>query len=141
MIDLLRATMPGGSVTGAPKVRAMQIIRETGCSRYQVVHDTFHHHLGPDSPARLQENYDIAYTGLVHVSGVETDKPKKQYRDEHRALVGPRDRLNSREQVQLLLQLGYTGDISYEPFSEEIQNLPLDRLKSDLEASLQYLRG
>ena len=27
-IDLLRATMPGGSVTGAPKVRAMQIIDE-----------------------------------------------------------------------------------------------------------------
>ena len=28
LIDLLRATLPGGSVTGAPKVRAMQIIDE-----------------------------------------------------------------------------------------------------------------
>lgn len=28
MIDLLRAAMPGGSITGAPKVRAMQIIDE-----------------------------------------------------------------------------------------------------------------
>jgi anthranilate/para-aminobenzoate synthase component I len=27
-IDLLRATMPGGSITGAPKVRAMEIIEE-----------------------------------------------------------------------------------------------------------------
>ncbi len=27
-IDLVRATLPGGSITGAPKVRAMQIIRE-----------------------------------------------------------------------------------------------------------------
>ncbi|MEM9414495.1 MAG: anthranilate synthase component I family protein [Planctomycetota bacterium] len=27
-IDLLRATMPGGSITGAPKIRAMQIIDE-----------------------------------------------------------------------------------------------------------------
>ena len=27
-IDLLRATFPGGSITGAPKVRAMQIINE-----------------------------------------------------------------------------------------------------------------
>ncbi len=26
MVDLLQATLPGGSVTGAPKVRAMQII-------------------------------------------------------------------------------------------------------------------
>jgi len=28
LIDLLRATLPGGSITGAPKVRAMQIIDE-----------------------------------------------------------------------------------------------------------------
>ena len=28
LVDLLRATLPGGSITGAPKVRAMQIIAE-----------------------------------------------------------------------------------------------------------------
>jgi para-aminobenzoate synthetase component I len=28
VVDVLRATMPGGSITGAPKVRAMQIINE-----------------------------------------------------------------------------------------------------------------
>ncbi|MFN3168863.1 MAG: anthranilate synthase component I family protein [Phycisphaeraceae bacterium] len=33
LVDLLRATLPGGSITGAPKVRAMQIIDELEASR------------------------------------------------------------------------------------------------------------
>ncbi len=35
-IDLLRATFPGGSITGAPKVRAMEIIAELEPSRRKV---------------------------------------------------------------------------------------------------------
>lgn len=33
LVDLLRATVPGGSITGAPKVRAMQIIDELETTR------------------------------------------------------------------------------------------------------------
>ncbi len=32
-VDLFRATFPGGSITGAPKIRAMEIIHELECSR------------------------------------------------------------------------------------------------------------
>ena len=91
-------------------ITAMDMIRETDCNQYKIVHDTFHHYLGPDSSSNLRNDYDISYTGLVHVSGVETEKPKEQYRDEHRVLVGPNDRLNSREQLQLLQRRGYSGE-------------------------------
>lgn len=33
MVDVLRATLPGGSITGAPKVRAMEVIEELERSR------------------------------------------------------------------------------------------------------------
>lgn len=36
MVDLLRATFPGGSITGAPKVRAMEIIEELEPTRRNV---------------------------------------------------------------------------------------------------------
>jgi 2-keto-myo-inositol isomerase len=120
-------------------VAAVDIIRETDCSCYKVVHDTFHHHLGPESAESLQKGYNIGYTGLVHVSGVEAEMPKEQFRDEHRVLVGPKDRLKSREQVALLLELGYSGDVSFEPFSPQIQSLPAGRLARAIKDSLEYL--
>jgi 2-keto-myo-inositol isomerase len=69
------------------KVSALQAIRESGFSNYKIVHDTFHHYLGPDSDDTLKNDYDISYTGLVHVSGVESHIPSNQYRDDHRILI------------------------------------------------------
>jgi len=71
----------------------------------------------------------------------ETEQPKEPYRDGHRVLVGPKDRLKSREQVDLLLEIGYSGDISFEPFSEEIQSLPVEELERVIKASVDYLCG
>jgi 2-keto-myo-inositol isomerase len=121
-------------------VTTMEMIEESGYTGYRIVHDTFHHHLGPDTEEFLARKYDIDYTGLVHVSGVETELPPEQYRDGHRGLVGPKDKLDSRKQVRSLLQLGYSGDISFEPFSETVQKLPVDRLKKELTASLRFLQ-
>jgi 2-keto-myo-inositol isomerase len=120
---------------------AMEMIEEAGNTNYRIVHDTFHHRLGPDTEEILNLKYDIAFTGLVHVSGVETEMPLEQYRDGQRGLVGPADKLDSRGQINLLLRLGYRGDISYEPFSEEVQNLSVNELDRELADSLRYLRG
>ena len=105
------------------KVTALQAIQESGFRNYKIVHDTFHHYLGPDTDDTLKNNYDISYTGLVHVSGVESKIPSNAYKDAHRILITDRDRIKNREQLKLLINLGYQGDISFEPFAEEIQEM------------------
>ena len=50
LVDLLRATFPGGSITGAPKVRAMQIIAELEPTRRSIYTGAVGH-LAPPSDA------------------------------------------------------------------------------------------
>lgn len=118
---------------------AMGIIRESGCNQYKIVHDTFHYYLGHDSLEELQEVYDISFTGLIHISGVELQVPKERFRDEHRVLVGPNDMLKTRQQLELLVHLGYSGDIGFEPFSKDIQSLPVEELKKEIKSSIEYV--
>ena len=121
------------------KVTAMQAIRESGCGNYKIVHDTFHHYLGPDTDDMLQKEYDIFYTGLVHVSGVESDIPAHRYKDDHRILITENDRLKNLEQLKLLLELGYSKDISFEPFGKEVQTMEIGALKAAVNQSVDFI--
>lgn len=118
---------------------AMEAIQDAGCFNYKTLHDTFHHHIGPDSPEMLENSYDIAFTGLVHVSGVEEDIPAEKFRDRHRVLPGPGDRSRSRRQLELLAGLGYSGPVSLEPFAAAVQDLKPAALKAALAAAFEYL--
>ncbi len=121
------------------KTDAMKAIQESGCGNYKIVHDTFHHHLGPDTRDTLKNAYDVAYTGLVHVSGVEHDIPAGEYRDNHRVLITARDKLKNLQQIEQLIALGYTGDISFEPFAGEVQLMQTEVLKSQIDESIGLL--
>ncbi len=123
----------------ASLVVAQDAIRESGQSCFKVVHDTFHHFIGPDDQSVLGTTYGISMTGLVHVSGVEANIPRDACRDEHRVLVGPADTMKSKEQILHLEKLGYAGDYSFEPFSPEIQKLGKSELAAALRQSLDYL--
>lgn len=123
----------------ASLVVAQEAIKKSGFSCYRTVHDTFHHHIGPDDLAILGKAYDIAHTGLVHISGVESDIAASEYRDAHRILVGPADRMKSKEQILRLDALGYKGIYSFEPFSSEVQKLGVAELTAALKKSLDYL--
>ncbi len=118
---------------------AMKAIQEAGHQDFKIVYDTFHHAIGPDDLKLLDREYDMQYTGLIHVSAVTADIPPEQYRDEHRNMDFQRDRLESKEQVELFLQRGYQGIISFEPFAKEIQQLDKQALMEKIDQSIEYL--
>ena len=86
-----------------------------GDDRFKLVHDTFHHVLAGE-PELFPER-----TGLVHISGVEDQAVSiDDMRDPHRVMVGQRDRLDNVGQIGRLLQAGYRGTFSFEPFAEDV---------------------
>jgi 2-keto-myo-inositol isomerase len=106
-------------------VRAIQEIQ--GERTFRLVHDTFHHHLAGE------DLFFPELTGLIHISGVEdVALHANQMRDGHRVLVGSADRLGNLPQIRRLLDAGYTGYVSYEPFAEEIA------AASDIEQRLKH---
>lgn len=115
------------------KKTASQAIKESGCSCYKMVHDTFHHYLGPDDTVFPE------YTGLVHISGVETDIPKSRIRDEHRVMVGEKDIMHNKAQIKAFESEGYSGVYSYEPFSSDVQNMSLDNIKTAIKESIEFI--
>jgi 2-keto-myo-inositol isomerase len=122
----------------------VEAIKASGYGCYRVLLDSFHHYIGPDSKSifgmdGLGASYEIPYTGLVHISGVEDDIPVDQFLDGHRVLIGPGDRMDNRELVRHLDNSGYLGTFSFEPFGRAVQELPPDKLASGIEASLKYL--
>ena len=123
----------------ASLVLAQECIRNSGFKCYKIVHDTFHHHIGPDDRAIFSKAYDVANTGLMHISGVEDDMPIIDFRDGHRVMVGPKDRMKSKEQILQLDELGYKGVFSFEPFSPEIQKLSKKKLADAVKKSIDYI--
>ena len=65
--------------------------------------------------------------------------PINEYRDNHRVLVTRQDRLQTKEQIELLLKLGYAGNISFEPFSKKVQEMEIESLKSAIDNSIEYI--
>ncbi len=120
-------------------VTAIKTIQESGYPVYKIVHDTFHHHIGPDTFDTIKNDYDISYTGLVHISGVECNIPVEEYKDNHRVLVTEQDRLQNKEQIELLLKLDYVGNISFEPFSKQVQEMEIEKIKSAVNNSIEYI--
>ncbi|MDE1948146.1 MAG: TIM barrel protein [Burkholderiales bacterium] len=112
-------------------VRALQEV-DAGAT-LRLVHDSFHHHLAGE------DRFFPEWTGLVHVSGVEDPAlDASAMRDGHRVLVGAADRLGNAAQLRTLLDAGYDGYVSFEPFAEEIA--AARDIEARLAASMKHLQ-
>jgi 2-keto-myo-inositol isomerase len=121
------------------KLTALKAIRESGGGPYRIIHDTFHHAVGPDDNDTLATTIPVEDIGLVHISGVEARLPPAQYKDAHRLLVTEKDRLENRDQIMILEKRNYRGYYSFEPFSPVVQRLAAPDLENALRKSIAYL--
>jgi len=115
------------------KDTAVEAIREAAYDGYRLVHDTFHHYLGPDDSVKPFD------TGLVHISGVEAKISSRQFRDAHRVLVDGADKLKNLEQIKTLLDRDYEGDFSFEPFSGDVHRMDIEEMKLAVDKSIAFI--
>jgi len=120
-------------------VVAGEAVKRSAFGCYRVVYDTFHHYLGPDTEKDVDAEFASRVAGLIHVSGVESDAAKSALKDGHRVLVSPSDRMKSRDQIARMISLGYKGDISFEPFSADVQAMSTKALAAALNKSIEYV--
>ncbi|MDQ0467153.1 TIM barrel protein [Labrys wisconsinensis] len=116
------------------KLEAVATIDSIGAGEtFRLVHDTFHHHL-----AGAAEIFPRR-TGLVHISGVTASVGMAGLRDSHRALVDGADRIGNLAQIRALIDGGYRGAFSFEPFAEAVHALADPA--AAIRASMDFIRA
>ena len=89
-----------------------------GAARFKLVHDTFHHFVAGE-----RDMFPLR-TGLVHISGVDDAAVGADVmRDPHRVLVDGRDTIDNVGQIKALMAGGYSGPVSFEPFSDKVHQI------------------
>lgn len=113
---------------------AVEAVDELGGQAvFRLVHDTFHHFLAAEGESFPDR------TGLVHISGVEdAGLPREDIRDGHRVLVGPADLMDNVGQIRALVDGGYQGPLSFEPFAASVHALK-DQAAA-LRESIEFIR-
>lgn len=118
--------------------QAQTLIREAGVP-FRLLIDTFHHHLFEDAEQTFEQEIDIQQIGLVHLSGVTDPRPVSQLTDEERIMLSADDRLRSKQQVERLEKMGYTGLYAFEPFSSVMKSWQEADITREILNSIQLL--
>ena len=117
---------------------ALSAIEEAG-GGFRIVYDTFHHYLGPDTTLEITDHLDVSKIGIVHASGVDRSVTSKVLRDEHRGTITENDMIGNRTQIACLIDMGYDGPISLEPFSPRLAGLSRETLQHEIRTCLDLL--
>lgn len=121
------------------QIDAAGIVQELDSPYIKLLIDSFHFAVGPDSLEEL-DFISAADIGLVHLSGVEVEPPVgDSYRDPERVLLSSKDRIGNVELLRVLGKKGYSGPLSFEPFSPEVHKLSEGALKDALNQSRTIL--
>ncbi|MEN4668899.1 TIM barrel protein [Pantoea agglomerans] len=118
--------------------QAQTLIHEAGVP-FSLLIDTFHHHLFEDAEQTFEQEIDIQQIGLVHLSGVTDPRPVNQLTDEERIMLSAEDRLRSKQQVERLEKMGYTGLYAFEPFSSVMNSWQEADIAREIRDSIQLL--
>ncbi|WP_313698831.1 TIM barrel protein [Pantoea sp.] len=118
--------------------QAQTLIREAGVP-FRLLIDTFHHHLFEDAEQTFEQEIDIQQIGLVHLSGVTDPRAVSQLTDEERIMLSADDRLRSKQQVERLEKMGYTGLYAFEPFSSVMNSWQEADITREIRDSIQLL--
>ncbi len=133
---LNRSVFPQSSLRSA--ALAQQLIAQAGVP-FNIVLDTFHHHLYEGAEQDFAGGVDVNHIGLVHLSGVTDARPTHQLTDEERIMLSADDLLKSREQVQRLEEMGYRGVYAFEPFSSVMESWSAEDIAREIRSSIDYL--
>ena len=117
---------------------AQQLIKQAGAP-FKIVLDTFHHHLYEGAEQDFMGGVDVNNIGLVHLSGVTDTRPTAELTDEDRIMLSAEDLLKSRQQVQRLEEMGYTGIYAFEPFSSVMDAWSEEDIAREIRNSIDYL--
>ncbi|WP_419963194.1 TIM barrel protein [Pantoea vagans] len=118
--------------------QAQTLIREAGVP-FRLLIDTFHHHLFEDAEQTFEQEIDSQQIGLVHLSGVTDPRPVSELTDEERIMLSADDRLRSKQQVERLEKMGYTGLYAFEPFSSVMNSWQEADISREIRHSIQLL--
>jgi len=118
--------------------QAQTLILEAGVP-FRLLIDTFHHHLFEDAEQTFEQEIDIQQIGLVHLSGVTDPRPVSELTDEERIMLSADDRLRSKQQVERLEKMGYTGLYAFEPFSSVMNSWQEADITRVIRNSIQLL--